>query len=55
MNKTIEKCASLGEEQFDDPEFDWLNYPMSILDESHVDSVDARATKEIVYDPIYKV
>ena len=50
--KIIEKCASLGEEQFDDPEFDWLNLlsqVKSILDEP-IDSVDARATKGLYMD-----
>ena len=45
--KIIEKCASLGEEQFDDPEFDWLNrvFKGEHFRRAHIDSVDARATK----------
>jgi len=45
--KIIAKCASLGEEQFDDPEFDWLNkvYKGEHFRRAHIDSVDARDTK----------
>ena len=45
--KIIEKCVSLGEEQFDDPEFDWLNrvFKGEHFRRAHIDSVDARATK----------
>ena len=45
--KIIEKCASLGVEQFDDPEFDWLNrvFKGEHFRRAHIDSVDARATK----------
>ena len=45
--KIIEKCASLGEEQFDDPEFDWLNrvFKGEHFRRAHIDSVDARDTK----------
>ncbi len=43
----IDKCASLGEETFDDPEFDWLNrvFKGEHFRRAHIDSVDARATK----------
>lgn len=43
----IEKCAALGEEQFDDPEFGWLNkvYKGKHFRRAHIDSVDARDTK----------
>ena len=43
----IDKCASLGEEAFDDPEFDWLNrvFKGEHFRRAHIDSVDARATK----------
>ena len=43
----IDKCASLGEEAFDDPEFDWLNrvFKGEHFSRAHIDSVDARATK----------
>tara|TARA_B110000858_G_C17807651_1_gene478918 strand:- start:3823 stop:4494 length:672 start_codon:yes stop_codon:yes gene_type:complete len=43
----IAKCAALGEEQFDDPEFDWLNkvYKGKHFRRAHIDSVDARDTK----------
>ena len=43
----IAKCASLGEETFDDPEFDWLNrvFKGKHFRRAHIDSVDARATK----------
>lgn len=45
--KIIDKCASLGEETFDDPEFDWLNrvFKGEHFRRAHIDSVDARATK----------
>ena len=45
--KIIQKCASLGEEQFDDPEFDWLNrvFKGEHFRRAHIDSVDARETK----------
>ena len=45
--RIIEKCASLGIEQFDDPEFDWLNkvYKGEHFRRAHIDSVDARDTK----------
>jgi len=45
--KIIAKCASLGEEQFDDPEFEWLNkvFKGKHFRRAHIDSVDARATK----------
>ena len=43
----IAKCASLGEETFDDPEFDWLNrvFKGEHFRRAHIDSVDARTTK----------
>ena len=43
----IDKCASLGEETFYDPEFDWLNrvFKGEHFRRAHIDSVDARATK----------
>lgn len=43
----IEKCAALGEEQFDDPDFGWLNkvYKGQHFRRAHIDSVDARDTK----------
>jgi len=45
--KIIAKCASLGQEQFDDPDFDWLNkvYKGEHFRRAHIDSVDARDTK----------
>jgi len=45
--KIIAKCASLGTENFDDPEFDWLNkvYEGEHFRRAHIDSVDARDTK----------
>ena len=45
--KIIAKCASLGKENFDDPEFDWLNkvYQGEHFRRAHIDSVDARDTK----------
>lgn len=45
--KIIAKCASLGQEQFDDPDFDWLNkvYKGEHFRRAHIDSVDARETK----------
>ena len=45
--KIIEKCASLGEEQFEDPKFDWLNrvFKGEHFRRAHIDSVDARDTK----------
>ena len=43
----IKKCATLGEETFDDPEFDWLNrvFKGDHFRRAHIDSVDARDTK----------
>jgi phycocyanobilin:ferredoxin oxidoreductase len=43
----IQKCAALGEEQFDDPDFGWLNkvYKGEHFRRAHIDSVDARDTK----------
>ena len=45
--KIIAKCDSLGDETFDDPEFDWLNrvFKGEHFRRAHIDSVDARATK----------
>jgi len=45
--KIIAKCASLGKENFDDPEFDWLNkvYEGEHFRRAHIDSVDARDSK----------
>ena len=45
--KIISKCADLGTENFDDPEFDWLNkvYEGEHFRRAHIDSVDARDTK----------
>jgi phycocyanobilin:ferredoxin oxidoreductase len=43
----IRRCAAQGEEQFDDPEFDWLNkvYSGKHFRRAHIDSVDARETR----------
>jgi phycocyanobilin:ferredoxin oxidoreductase len=43
----IRRCAAHGEEQFDDPKFDWLNkvYAGKHFRRAHIDSVDARETK----------
>ena len=43
----IAKCASLGTENFDDPEFDWLNrvFEGEHFRRAHIDSVDARDSK----------
>ena len=43
----INKCASFGQEQFDDPEFGWLNrvFKGEHFRRAHIDSVDARESK----------
>jgi len=45
--KIIAKCASMGVETHDDPEFAWLNkvYKGDTFRRAHIDSVDARNTK----------